>query len=136
MLLLIQMTSPKPVRMLIVNTKQRWEEQECGWQCNKAKQQKIPVDRPDFSKKRRMRALLFTIYFFFSRWPLSISNQTGHQFFSLNQQQTYLYLFVAWGPVLTLTLTRSDNTKKICLYRHLIILFYETDSYKCSRASS
>ena len=48
------------------------------------KKKKIPVDRLDFKKKRGGLSI-----FFFSRWPLSISNQTGHKFFSWNLLQIY-----------------------------------------------
>ena len=76
--------------------------------------QLLQVDRPDFSKKRRMRALLFTIYYFFSRWPLSISNQTGHQFFSLNPLQTYFIPICCMRTCVNTNINRVGYTKKIC----------------------
>ena len=54
----------------------------------KPSKNKIPVDRPGVSKKRRIRAFLFNMSYFLQRQPPRIFILIGHQLFSLKSSLT------------------------------------------------
>ena len=88
-----------------------------------------------FTKEEDEGLFIYYYYFFFFEdgcFLFQIKQATYSSVWT--HRKLILNLFVAWWPVLTLTLTGSDNTKKIA-GGHSLIFFYETDGYTCSRAS-